>query len=41
MNKIKRACWNCQKTYTCDKKKKGNYHCKEHKFIFRVALINK
>ena len=41
--KVKRACWNCKSRIECEvsgKSKKGNYHCKEHKFNFRLRLNN-
>ena len=43
MVKIKRACWNCKSRITCEvlgKSKKGNYHCKEHKFMYHIKLNN-
>lgn len=41
--KVKRACWNCKFYFKCEtsgKSKKDNYHCKEHKFNFRLRLNN-
>ena len=42
--KVKRACWNCKSRWECEvsrKSKKGNYHCKEHKFKYHLKLNNK
>ena len=41
--KVKRACWNCKSYFACEssgKSKKGNYHCKEHKFIYQYLKLN-
>lgn len=43
--KVKRACWNCKSYFACEvsgKSKKGNYYCKEHKFIYQyLKMMNK